>query len=511
MKLTLYNIAIIVFVITNFSSNGYANGDKKIRMAVLPFKGAAAPGSDLAYFGHAAQGIFTTTFSKISQLELIERERLDDISQELQRQQTDLFDPSSRVQLGKLLGVKVMLFGSYFQLGQTLRIDARMVEVETGKVLKGIEVTDESSNLFLMINELVNKFADALEKGEIISINEKERGELTELARPSYKSFPLYSDGIKLMDQARDLEKKENWKDARELYVEAQKSLFNVVHDAQNFEPAKTALRRIERKIQEIDYIIETGERIPIRVWSLIVGVNTYRDKALQPLKYAVDDAKLFFDLIKSPQCGAVPEQRIRLLLDSTATRRNIFSNLDYLLKSSSEDDLLMIYFAGHGFADEGSFYFMGVDGEQSRISATGVAASQINDMIKKMGKFKKIVWFVDACYSGASGDSGMRGVNTANEYLRELAQAENGYVILSASNEYQKALEFSDKGHGVFTYYLAEGLKGNADLPPSDGYVRIHELSEYVANKVNASTNNRQTPRCFGCDGNDLPIARVR
>lgn len=483
----------------------------RVRMAVLPFKGAAALHSDLAYFGPAAQGIFTTSFGKLSQLELIERERLDDISQELQKQQTDLFDASSRQAIGKLLGVKVMLFGSYFQLGQTLRIDARMVEVETGKVLHAVEVTDEATNLFLMINELTRKFATALEKGDIIKMEERDRGTLNELSQPAYKNFPLFTDGLKQMDEARELEKKENWKDAREAYLNAQKSLLTLARSEQHFDPAKTALKRIDRKLQEIDYIVQTGQRIPVRVWSLIVGVDNYKSKSIQPLKYAVADARLFDDLVRSPQCGAAPEQRVRVLLDSSATRVNIIANVDYLLKASGEDDMLMLYFAGHGYADQGSFYFLGTDGEPSRVSATGVAASQINDMIKKQGKFKKVVWFIDACNSGASGDPGERGVDDANDLLRALANEENGYIILSASNEYQKALEFSDRGHGVFTYYLTEGLKGNADIPPSDGYIRMRELSEYVTGKVNGVTQTRQTPRCFGCEGNDLPVARVR
>ena len=488
-----------------------ARGESRVRMAILPLKGAAPANSDLAYFGPSAQSIFTTSFSKLSQLELIERERIDDISQELQRQQTDLFDAASRSALGKLLGVRVMLFGSYFQLGTKLRIDARMVEVETGKVLHAVEVTDESSNLFDMLNELTKKFSDALERGDIIKMKEQERGELNQLPSPEYAAFPQYSDGIKKMDEARELEKREEWTTAKDRYKDAQKAMIKIAASSQNFEPAKTALRRIDRKLQELDYILETGQRIPVRVWSLIVGVNSYQAKNLPPLKYAVADAKLFDDMLRSPQCGAVPSERVRLLLDSNASRVNILAHLDYLLKASGEDDLLLLYFAGHGYSEQGSFYFMGSDGDPARVSATGVAASQINDMIQKLGKFKKVVWVIDACYSGASAASGERSVQDATELLSELAKSENGYVILSASNEYQKALEFSDRGHGVFTYYLAEGMKGNADEAPSDGYVRARELSAYVGSKVQSATNARQTPKCFGCEENDFPLARVR
>ncbi|MDH7514974.1 MAG: caspase family protein [Bacteroidota bacterium] len=485
-------------------------GAQKVRLAVLEFRGAAPPTSDLAYFGPAAQSIFTTAFSRLPMLDLVERERLDDLSRELRLQQSEMADPSTRSRLGKLLGVQVLLFGSYFQLGDVLRVDARMVEVETGRVLRAEEVTDRADRVFSVIRELTQKFAAALEDGKLIEIPKGGREDIRRGIPNNPRAFAAYSEALRIIDTARSLERAEDWERARLAYLEAQKFLRMVLKDERDFEAGKSALRRAERKVREIEYFLETGERMPVRIWSLVIGVDTYRDISVPTLRFAVSDARLVDSLLRNPQCGALPAQRIRLLTDTAATRAAILSALDYLLKASQEDDVLFVYFAGHGMLDAGSFYFLSSDAEPSRLSATAVPASQINDMIRKQGRMKKVLWVIDACHAGATADDGARAVSDANELLREIAKAENGYAILSASHASQEALEFEDRGHGVFTFFLAEGLKGFAETAPSDGFVRLGELAEYVSAHVNAVTEGRQTPRCFGCESVDFPLARV-
>ncbi len=54
---------------------------------------------------------------------------------------------------------------------------------------------------------------------------------------------------------------------------------------------------------------------------------------------------------------------------------------------------------------------------------------------------------------------------------------------MFSASSDTQQALE-GYKGHGLFTYYIVEGLKGKADMN-KDGFIKITELSDYVEENV--------------------------
>ena len=70
---------------------------------------------------------------------IIEREQLLLALNELQLGTTDLVDERSRLRLGKLLGARAMVFGAYQIIGDMMRLDLRLVEVETGKVIKAIQ------------------------------------------------------------------------------------------------------------------------------------------------------------------------------------------------------------------------------------------------------------------------------------------------------------------------------------------------------------------------------------
>ncbi len=61
--------------------------------------------------------------------------------------------------------------------------------------------------------------------------------------------------------------------------------------------------------------------------------------------------------------------------------------------------------------------------------------------------------------------------------------------------------------GHGVFTHFLLEGLKGAGDAD-GNGIVTFAELFEYVDENVREATNGRQNPQMSGLG--DIPLAEV-
>ena len=67
-------------------------------------------------------------------------------------------------------------------------------------------------------------------------------------------------------------------------------------------------------------------------------------------------------------------------------------------------------------------------------------------------------------------------------------------------------------QGHGVFTYCLLEGLRGNADRNPADGIVTFSELKSYVRDRVPEMTNNTQHPggNTTSIETNDIPLSAV-
>ena len=70
---------------------------------------------------------------------VVERERLILALEELKLGSGALADPSTRLQVGKIVGARHMVFGTYLIIGGVMRLDLRLVDVETGGILSACE------------------------------------------------------------------------------------------------------------------------------------------------------------------------------------------------------------------------------------------------------------------------------------------------------------------------------------------------------------------------------------
>ena len=78
---------------------------------------------------------------------IVERERLVLVLEELNLGSSALADEETRLRLGKLLGAPIMVFGGYQVIADSMRLDLRLIDVETGKVLKAVEKTTGAGDL----------------------------------------------------------------------------------------------------------------------------------------------------------------------------------------------------------------------------------------------------------------------------------------------------------------------------------------------------------------------------
>jgi len=86
------------------------------------------------------------TLKKKGDYTVVERERLLLALEELRLGTTKLVDETTRLKLGRMTGARFMVFGGYQIIGNQIRIDLRMVEVETGKVKKATEKTTSATD-----------------------------------------------------------------------------------------------------------------------------------------------------------------------------------------------------------------------------------------------------------------------------------------------------------------------------------------------------------------------------
>lgn len=83
---------------------------------------------------------------------IVEREKLDVALRELNLGSSSLADASTRLRIGRITGAKWMIFGAYQVISDQMRLDLRLVDVETGRIIKTAEKTAASSNLSGWLN-----------------------------------------------------------------------------------------------------------------------------------------------------------------------------------------------------------------------------------------------------------------------------------------------------------------------------------------------------------------------
>jgi TolB-like protein len=102
--------------------------------------------------------------SALDTVQLDERDRLEEILAELKLGQTGKIDAATAAKAGKLLGARYMVLGGYFDIKGALRVDARVVEVETGKVVQSAGATGNTDDFLPLEQKLVADVGAILDK-----------------------------------------------------------------------------------------------------------------------------------------------------------------------------------------------------------------------------------------------------------------------------------------------------------------------------------------------------------
>jgi hypothetical protein len=238
------------------------------------------------------------------------------------------------------------------------------------------------------------------------------------------------------------------------------------------------------------------------KIWAVVIGINSYSN--IRTLKYAVNDARLFYNhLVKYNQ---IPAENVKLLINQEATLTRLRSTLGTHLKNrAGKDDMVIIFFAGHGATEKDAMspdgdglekYLLPYDADPKDLYATALPMGEISRIFSRI-RSERLVFIADSCYSGASGGRtiGIADIraNISEAFLERIAGGK-GRVIITASGANEVSEENDELQHGVFTYYLVEGLRGKADAD-KDGLITIDEVYRYVSEHVPRATGQEQHP----------------
>ena len=251
-------------------------------------------------------------------------------------------------------------------------------------------------------------------------------------------------------------------------------------------------------------------------LYALVIGIDEYKNPKLQ-LNYAVADAALFADTLKKGASPLFEKVEVKQLSSKEeTTRENILNELK-AMQSLNPDDLFVLYVASHGTVDDGEYFLITSNvgsTRTERLKTDAIGQTVFKELIGNIPATKKLI-IIDTCNAGALGEAIQVALLTrgmSEDTAMKILSRAVGSTILSASTSMQEALE-GYQGHGLFTYVLAEGLKGKADKG-NTGYVKTTELADYVDNEVPTLAEKifkkAQYPT-ISISGQTFPIGKVR
>jgi len=172
-----------------------------------------------------------TELAKIEQLQVIERIQLQKILEEMALGQSGVIDQTTAQQVGKLLGAQTLLLGSFMHMldGQ-MRIDVRIVEVETGRTIKAEEETGKPKKLTNIVQNLVKKVVQDLD----IKLSSADAKRLEQMENESFAAAMYYAKGLEYEDIGD--------------FANAKKMYQNALKVNEKFDKAKVRLTELSKK-----------------------------------------------------------------------------------------------------------------------------------------------------------------------------------------------------------------------------------------------------------------------
>jgi len=221
---------------------------------------------------------------------------------------------------------------------------------------------------------------------------------------------------------------------------------------------------------------------------ALLVGTNKYHDSKLNNLKFSVNDVSSIYDILTDPNRGGFTRDSCLLMTDRSRKthlkpiRSNLMSSITSLSQTAKPDDYILFFFSGHGIEENEKSYLLPSDARINVLRDTAVSIDWIKTTLQASKAHSKVL-ILDACHAGA-----MKGKSESGRMTKglhdSLFPATEGFAILSSCKLHEVSYEMPEKKHGVFSYFLTEGLQGAADFD-SDGHIMVSDASRYTAEKT--------------------------
>ena len=256
---------------------------------------------------------------------------------------------------------------------------------------------------------------------------------------------------------------------------------------------------------------------------AVMIGVDDYKDDNLD-LNYAAKDAndlhlaleqaskkffnvddtnRVFFYNLTINREGKLGTDKIK---GKTPDKANINQTLEEIEKKSKPEDILLVFFAGHGeIVDKDQLLLLTTEATSANFE--GIRMRELLDQLNKIPAGKRVL-ILDACHSGAAINNmdlakytGKRDVKDAerqSQRLKELDKlaSKSGFAIITASSSDQKALELPQYEHGLMTYALLNAMLNNKNSLDENSQLQLDKWLMATEEEVKKLNQNQSAER---------------
>lgn len=228
------------------------------------------------------------------------------------------------------------------------------------------------------------------------------------------------------------------------------------------------------------------------RYYALIIGNEAYR--SFTPLRSPLADAHAMATVL-GRDYGFI----VRTL--ENATRYEMLSALSHLRREATENDHVLIYYAGHGYLDETTSrgYWLPIDAERDNV-ANWVSTNDVTDVLAGLQARHALI-LADSCFSGTllRSDPTVE-IDERGSMLRKLASRRSRSIMTSGGLE--PVIDDGAGKHSIFAAALLKALSSNRQ-PIEAGRLFV-EIRDRVS--LNAAQTPQYAPlRNAGHDGGDF------
>jgi tetratricopeptide (TPR) repeat protein/uncharacterized caspase-like protein len=233
------------------------------------------------------------------------------------------------------------------------------------------------------------------------------------------------------------------------------------------------------------------------RTWAVVIGISKYqRLPGGQQLQFADRDASLFVEAI---QKRGVNPQNVKLLTGGDATSAAIKTTIgNWLARSVSEQDTVLIFFSGHGLFEKefGESYLLGYDSDPKDPYGTALSVSELTQAFSRRVRSNRVLLIADAVRRDFfDPDTDTNSSKAFAQSFDQFTSSRPGLFTILANGPGEFSREGQRwTGHGAFAKHLADVLLDGADRN-GDLAIAADDLFDLLKGRVADDTSGKQHP----------------